>query len=333
MKKRILAGFMAAVMCCGLFAGCKSSSDSGKKKEIMIYSVADDYRNENITKMLNEKFPELDITLNYIGTGSLSAKLAAEGKDTDIDIIVELEMTYLEKCKDSLATLDDIDYSPFVENLVPADKKYAPWLINSGSVIVNRKMLEEKGASVPTSYDDLLKPEYKGLITMPNPKSSGSGYIFLLNLANERGDDAAIEYFDKLAENISGQGFTTSGSGPIQALLQGEAAIGFCNTYYAVNEINKGAELEVIYFDEGAPYNIYPAAMIAGREKDEDIMEVFRYLVNEVSREDKKLYVPEKVFKEQESTLENFPKNIVYGDMTGIDDIETKERLLEKWNH
>lgn len=341
MKRRVIACLMAVVLGCGLLAGCaggeKSSSGAsnpnGKRKAINIYSAGEDYRNENVRKMLNEKFPEYDISVVDIDTGAFAAKVAAEGKDSDIDIIFELETTYVEKCKDSLAVLDDVDFSPYVDDLVPADKKYVPELMLSGSTIINKELLNEKGVPVPTSYDDLLKPEYKGLISMPSPKSSGTGYIFLLNLVNERGEDAAFEYFDKLAENISGQGFTTSGSGPVKALIQGEAAIGLGITYQAAEEIDKGAKLTITYFKEGAPYTTYSSAVIAGKEKDEDIMKVFKYLVNEVSLEDKRLYSPEKVFKTQETTMKNFPQNISYGNMNGISDIELKERLLDKWNH
>lgn len=343
MKRKFIAGIMAAVLGCGLLAGCANggaqnsngdlSNSGGRKKAINIYSAGEDYRNENVRKMLGEKFPEYDISVVDIDTGSFAAKVAAEGKDSDIDIIFELETTYIEKCKDSLAVLDDVDFSPYVDDLVPADKKYVPELMLSGSTIINKELLDEKGVPVPTSYDDLLKPEYKGLISMPSPKSSGTGYIFLLNLVNERGEDAAFEYFDKLAENISGQGFTTSGSGPVKALIQGEAAIGLGITYQAAEEIDKGAKLTITYFKEGAPYTTYSSAVIAGKETDEDIMKVFKYLVNEVSLEDKRLYSPEKVFKTQETTMKNFPQNISYGNMKGISDIELKERLLDKWNH
>lgn len=338
MKKRILSGIMAVVLGCGLITGCESSisgSDgpgAGKRKAINVYSAGEDYRNQNVRKMLTEKFPEYEISVVDIDTGAFAAKVAAEGKDSDIDIIYELETTYVEKCKDSFAVLD-VDYSPYVEELVPEDKKYVPELMLSGSAIINKKVLDEKGVPVPESYDDLTKPEYKGLISMPNPKSSGTGYIFLLNMVNTRGEDAAFEYFDKLAENISGQGFTTSGSGPVKALLQGEAGIGLGITYQAAEEIDNGAELEIKYFKEGAPYTTYSSAVIAGKETDEDIMKVFRYLVKDVSLEDKRLYSPEKVFKQQETSMKSFPENITYADMTGITDIELKERLLDKWNH
>ena len=329
LKKRILSGIMAAVMCCGALTGC------GKKEEksITIYSSAEDYRNENARKMLTEKFPEYKINLVDIDTGALAAKVAAEGKDSDIDIIMELETTYLEKCKDNLATLDDVDFSVFEDNLVPEDKKYTPWLLMSGCVILNKKMLDEKKIAVPTSYDDLLKPEYKGLISMPNPKSSGTGYIFLLNMVNERGEDKAFEYFDKLAENMSGQGFTTSGSGPVKALLQGEAAIGLGMTFQAAEEIEKGSDLEITWFNEGAPYTTYSSAVIAGKEKDEDVMKVFKYIVSDVSPKDKELYNPEKVFKNQKSEMKSFPESVPYGKMDGIRDVAKRDALLDKWTH
>lgn len=329
MKKKIIAGLMSAVMLTAALTGCGSKS----KKTINIYSSAEDYRNENARKMLTEHFPEYDINVVDTDTGTLAAKVAAEGKDSDIDIIMELETTYLEKAKDNLAVLDDVDFSVFEEQYVPADKKYTPWLLMSGAVIINKKLLDEKGAPVPASYDDLLKPEYKGLISMPNPKSSGTGYIFLLNMVNERGEDAAFEYFDKLAGNMSGQGFTTSGSGPVKALVQGEAAIGLGMTFQAATEIENGSDFTIMFFKEGAPYTTYSSAVIAGKEKDEDVMKVFKYIVSDVSPEDKRLYNPEKIFKIQESTMKNFPKTVPYGNMDGISDVAKKDALLDKWNH
>lgn len=327
-KIKFFAAIAALAMCCGLFAGCKS-----EKKTINIYSEADDYRNVHIREMLSEKFgDEYNIVVTDIDSGTFTSKLAAEGKNTEIDIILEMETTYLKKFDDSLAALDDFDFSPFVDELVPADKKYVPWLKFSGAIIINKQVLKDKGVAVPQSYDDLLKPEYKGLISMPNPKSSGTGYIFLLNMINERGEDAAFEYFDKLTENISGQGFTTSGSGPVKALIQGEAGIALGLTYNAAQEIDKGMDFEIKFFEEGAPYTNYAAAVIAGKEKDADIMKVFRYVATEVNLEDKRLYSPEKIFKNQETTIQNFP-DVPYGNMEGIDDIELKERLLDKWTH
>ena len=60
---------------------------------------------------------------------------------------------------------------------------------------------------------------------------------------------------------------------------------------------------------------------------------MFEYFVNVVTPEDKKLYAPEQIYKDKTYEIENFPSGIVYGDMTGIFDINIKEKLLDKWNH
>lgn len=325
--KKCISVLLAAVLCIGLFAACS------KKTSITIYSTSEDFRNEAARKMLNERFPDYEINLIDMDTGTLAAKIAAEGAETEADIILELESTYLEKVSDSLATLDTVDFSVYTENLVPENHKYVPYYLNSGAIIIDPQALAEKGVPVPACYDDLLKPEYKGLLSMPSPKSSGTGYIFLLNLVNERGEEAAFAYFDEFAKNISGQGFTTSGSGPVKALATGEAAIALGMTFQAVQAINEGSDFEILFFEEGAPYSSYSSAVVAGRENNKAVMEVFDYIVSEVTPMDKRLYAPEKIYKDQEITMEHFPKEIPYGEMEGIRDIALKERLLDQWNH
>lgn len=325
--KAASAFLAAAALCLGL------SACGQKKKVITVYASSEDYRIENAQKMLNAKFPEYDIRVEYKSTGDLSAKLLAEGKKTDCDIIMELENVCLEKISDSLAELKDVDFSVYLDELVPANHKYVPFIRTSGSIIVNKKALADKNLPLPASYDDLLKPEYKGLISMPNPKASGTGYIFLLNLVNEWGEEKAFEYFDKLKDNISGAGFTSSGSGPVNALKMGEAAIGLGMTFQAVSEINAGADYEILYFAEGSPYNAYSSAVIDGKQNDEDIMKVFSYILSDVTPKDKELYAPEKIYKNRDFTMENFPENIPYGNMTGLNDITVKENLLSKWKY
>lgn len=332
MKKLTKIFLLTLLLVAGLslLAGCGGDT---KAKTITIYSTAEDYRNEMAREMLNEQFPEYNIQLVDIATGTLAAKLFAEGIETDADIIMELETTYLERVSASLATLSDVDFSVYVDELVPEHHKFVPWYRLCGGVIVDAEALAARGLAVPGSYDDLLQPEYQGLITMPSPKSSSTGYIFLLNMVNERGEDAAFAYFDRLAENMSGQGFTTSGSGPVKALLTGEAAIGLGITYQAVEMINEGNDFDIVFFAEGAPYTTGGSAVISGRETDADIMKVFAYILSDVTPRDKELYAPERIYKEQEINVPNYPQNIPYGDMEGLRDIELKERLLDRWNY
>ena len=74
-----------------------------------------------------------------------------------------------------LADLSSYDTSIYTEDVV-SSKYYLPELRTGGAVIINTEVLAENNLPKPTCYEDLLKPEYKGLISMPDPKSSGTGY-------------------------------------------------------------------------------------------------------------------------------------------------------------
>jgi iron(III) transport system substrate-binding protein len=325
--KRFLALLLA---CCAapLFAGGAKENDS----RVVIYTSTEDFRTEHMQQLLKEKFPAYEIIIQVLSTGNHAAKIKAEGTATEADIILNLETGYLEGLTDALADLSSFKIADFLPELVPAHRKYLPWDKSSGAVIFDRKDLESKGLPVPSSYDDLLKPIYKGRLSMPNPKSSGTGYMFLKSLVNARGEDAAFGYFDRFAENVLQ--FTTSGSGPVNALLQKEAAIGLGMTLTAVQAINsRGAAFELLFFKEGAPSTTTGMAIIKGKDARPVVREVFDFIIAKVVRDDNELYCPEAIFRDSVNKIPNYPKNIPYADMKGIADLSEKERLLAKWKY
>ncbi len=313
-------------LCMLMLTGC------GKNKEsIIIYTTAEDYRIEYLTQRLNEEFPDYDFTIEYMSTGNLAAKLMAEGGSTECDIAYSVEYGYLTKLDnaDMLADLSGYDFSIYEDSTVISDNFIVEYK-NGAGIILNTEVLAERGLAEPQSYEDLLKPEYKGLISMPNPKSSGTGYIFLKSLVNMWGEEAAFEYFDKLTENILQ--YTSSGSGPVNALVQGEVAIGLGMTGQAVTQINEGMPLKIVFFEEGSPYSFYGQAIIKGKENRECVNEVFDFLINTYTYENNEKFFPEKIYKDKDFIIENYPQNIIYSDMSN-DTIEEKERILEMWKY
>ncbi|MDR2768834.1 MAG: extracellular solute-binding protein [Treponema sp.] len=336
MLKRKSACFGAfpviAALLCGLFS-CNGSKAGQDDRRVVIYTSTEDFRTEHMEELIKAKFPDYDIVpLERLSTGNHAARIKAEGADTEADIILNLETGYLDALQDNFADLSSYDLSAFLPELVPASKKYLPWDKSSGAIVFNREKLDGLGLPVPASYDDLLNPAYKGLVSMPNPKSSGTGYMFLVSLVNAWGEDAAFSYFDRLADNILQ--FTTSGSGPVNALIQGEAAIGLGMTLTAVQAINsRGIPLEMVFFGEGAPSITTGMAIIKGKDSRPIVREVFEFAMTTLAAEDKELYCPEPIFKDQPNAIANYPKSIPYADMSGVYDQDLKARLLERWKY
>ncbi len=332
----LIVAVVLSVSFCAYAEGFKITAPEATEKldnssnRVLIYHATEEYRVEYFMNRLKEQFPDYDIIMEYMPTGNLAAKLITEGYDTDIDIVYDLDASYVEQMDEYLADLSAYDQSIYMEDCISPTSKFLPTLRNGGAIIINPAVLEERGLKEPTCYDDLLKPEYQGLISMPNPKSSGSGYMFLKSLVNAWGEEKAFEYFDALAENILQ--FTSSGSGPVNALVQGEAAIGLGQTGQAVTEINKGANLKILYFEEGSPYSLYCFGIPEGKQNRKAVKDVFDFFYTELVTEDLELFFPEPIYKEYTPEIDNYPKDIHYADMSNNTAAE-KTRLLENWEY
>ena len=326
MRKNLICVLALRLTVSAILCGC-----GGSKEAVLIYTTVEAYVIEDMNARLSEQFPNYDITVEYVSTGNHAAKLLAEGTNSECDITYDLEYGYMEQLARAgvLADLSCYDKSIYMDDTVVSDYYLIQCRVG-GAVILNTELLKTKGLPEPTCYEDLLKPEYAGMISMANPKSSGTGYMFLKSLVNAWGEEKAFAYFDALTPNVLQ--YTSSGSGPVNALLQGEAAIGFGMTSHAVTQINEGAPLKVIFFSEGSPFTLYGQGMIAGKETRQCVKEVFDFLVNTYSYELNEKFFPEQMFKDVVYNVENYPQNIVYSDMSG-NTIEEKTRLLEMWKY
>ncbi|MDQ1911997.1 extracellular solute-binding protein [Paenibacillus sp. GD4] len=74
----------------------------------------------------------------------------------------------------------------------------------------------------PETYEDLLRPELKGRIEIPDPETSGTGYTLLASLTQERGEERALELMKELKQQSVSTSF--SGITSAQRLAVGEVA-------------------------------------------------------------------------------------------------------------
>ncbi|MFV0381080.1 MAG: extracellular solute-binding protein [Breznakia sp.] len=302
-----------------------------EKDSIIIYSSLEQFRGDAMQEALNKEFPEKDIRVMYISTAKSASKISVEKDKNDADIVAALESSYLIKVEEQLADIEGISKLNYVDGLTLEDNnnRFVTWERQAGAFVIRQEILDKYGLEAPKTYDDLLDKKYKGLIAMPDPKSSGTGYFFYKSVVNERGEEAALTYFRKLEKNI--KQFTESGSGPMKLLIQGEVGIALSLTFQGVNEINNNMPFTIIFPEIGSPFSITGTALMKRSQDNEDVREVYSYLINEFIKVDKEKFSPEQIFVGQINTIPNYPKNIPYADMRGIGDIKEKERLLGLW--
>jgi len=141
--------------------------------------------------------------LNSGDSGSMLNK-AILSKDAPLaDVLYGVDNTFLSRAQ---AADIFVPYTPagvvYEEGINPADS--APLIpVDRGYVVINYDVaaLQKRGLLPPQSLQDLLMPEYKGLLIVQNPALSSPGLAFLLATVAEFGPAKWQGYWKLLREN------------------------------------------------------------------------------------------------------------------------------------
>lgn len=83
---------------------------------------------------------------------------------------------------------DELELDP-QNRLLPVDFGYV-------TLNYDRGWFEQQGLAVPQTLADLTRPEYRGLLALPNPATSSPGLAFLLTTIATFGEDGDTTYLD-----------------------------------------------------------------------------------------------------------------------------------------
>jgi thiamine transport system substrate-binding protein len=136
--------------------------------------------------------------------GELVNKAALTAGNPEGDVLFGVDSTLLSRAL--AAGVFDPYVSPAAAD-VPAALKAATQdavtPVDYGDVCINvdDAWFAKKGIAIPTTLDDLTKPEYKDLLVVQNAATSSPGLAFLLATIATYGEDGYQDYWSKLRAN------------------------------------------------------------------------------------------------------------------------------------
>lgn len=129
--------------------------------------------------------------------------------------------------------------------------------------MVNREEIERLGLTVPKDWDDLIKPEYEGLVGISNPSTAGTAKLVINTMVQMKGHDEAMEYFKALDKNV--YQYTKSGSGPSKMVGPGECVIAVGFLHDGITQILAGYDnIDLVIPSSGTSYEIGATAIFKG---------------------------------------------------------------------
>jgi iron(III) transport system substrate-binding protein len=252
-------------------------------EDLTVYTAieADDLK--KYAERFNKDHP--DITIKWVrdSTGIVTAKLLAEKDNPQADVIWGLAATSLMLLKNEGMLepyapngLDKLDGRFRDSSEPPAWVGMDAW---SAVLCFNTVEADRLKLPKPAGWKDLLKPVYKGYVVMPNPNSSGTGFLDVSSWLQLFGEDAGWKYMDGLHQNIAA--YTHSGSKPCKQAAQGEVPIGISFEFRAARLKADGAPIDIIVPEEGIGWDMEATAIVKGTKKLEAVKTLIDWSVSE----------------------------------------------------
>ena len=229
-----------------------------QKTELNVYTALETDQLKAYTEGFNKAYPNIELKWTRDSTGVITSKLLAEKANPVADLVVGVSAS-------SMAVFGNEGmlqgYAPKgLDKISPQyrDPANPPlWVgmdVYGAAICFNTVEAAKLGLPKPETWKDLTKPIYKGRVVMPNPASSGTGYLDVTGWIQMWGDADAWKFMDALHQNIAQ--YTHSGSKPCKMAGAGEFPIGVSFEYRAVTTKKSGAPIDIVFPTEGLGWDL-----------------------------------------------------------------------------
>ncbi|MCP2280202.1 2-aminoethylphosphonate ABC transporter substrate-binding protein [Nocardia amikacinitolerans] len=193
----VTATVVAVTAACG-------GTGSGGSETVTVYSAdgLDAWYRTHFDKFRSET----GIAVNVVaaGSGEVVNRLEKEQSNPQADVVVTLP-PFIQKA-DAAGLLQPlgVDTSAYPATEKDPNGRFVSLAGNYLNFIANNSVDASK-----LTWDDLLKPEYKGKLQYSTPGQAGDGTAVLILLQQLRGKDGALEYLKRLQVNNVGPSAST----------------------------------------------------------------------------------------------------------------------------
>ncbi|AZL87146.1 putative 2-aminoethylphosphonate ABC transporter substrate-binding protein [Aliivibrio salmonicida] len=324
MKNRFMKGSLTALI--SLLA-----TNAFAAQEVTVYTAFETDLLAKYKSAFETDNPDIEIKWVRDSTGIMTAKLLAEKNNPQAEVVWGLAGSSLALLKNEGVVKP---YMPANEDelkdaLVDPQANKA-WYGNYAffnAICFNEIVAKQYNLPKPTSWEELTKPIYKGHIAMPNPASSGTGYMQVSAWIQNMGDDKAWNYMKRLDNNIAH--YTHSGSKPCVQAGMGEVAIGISMATRGAKLKTQGAPLDVI-IPEGIGWEADAVGLVKPSEAAKRVVDW------SISKTANELYIqsyPVVAHKDVTSDVKNYPnvqESMAKMDFSRMGD--ERQSVLKTWS-
>ena len=226
--------------------------------ELTLYTSSPQPIANSLKAEFEKKFPSVQVTIFRAGTEDLMAKLKAEveARAVQADVLLVADGPTFEQLKKDnlLAQYRSPEAASLLQELVDRDGFYYGTKLLSTVVAYNTLQVR----SPPAGFRDLLKPEFKGKVGLPDPGISGAASYNLVIFTSL--PDFGWDFYRGLKDNdaVVVQGNPQA----IEKIVSGEFAAGLVTDFDTRAAKARGSPIDYIWPNEGVPVITEPIGIL-----------------------------------------------------------------------
>jgi len=244
-----------------LAAGTAMAEPSGR---LLLYTSQPNADAQQTIDAFMAAHPDVEVEFFRDGTTKVMAKLeseyAAGSPQPDVLLIADTVTMEGLEAEGRLMPHTDADVSAYDPQLMDDEGHYFSTKLITTGIIYNTA-----APMVPSSYEDLLKPEAAGKIIIPSPLTSGAATITMATLTSD--PSLGWDYYESLAEQDT---LAEGGNGGVyRAVAGGEKLYGFVVDFLAIRNREEGAPIDFVFPEEGVSFVTEPVAVLSTAQNPE----------------------------------------------------------------
>jgi len=308
---------------------------AAQKTRLTVYTALENDQLGPYKEAFEKDNPTVEIAWVRDSTGVMTARLIAEKDNPRADVIWGLSASSVVQFE-NLGMLTG--YTPKgADGIKPMFKDTKNPTVWTGMdaylsvVCFNTAEAAKSKAPAPKSWKDLTNAAYKDQIVMPNPASSGTGYLTIAAWLQVMGEAEGWKYMDELHKNIAV--YTHSGSAPCVQAARGERLMGIGFDMRGASEKSKGAPIDLILPTEGAGWEMEATAIMKGTKNLEAAQKLVDWTVSKTANTLYGKYYAIVAMPGIDAAPPNYPanaeKSMVKNDLAWM--AKERDRILAEW--
>ena len=264
------------------------------KDTVVVYTSLENEEVVDYLEFAKQQLPDLDIQAIRLSTGELGARMLAERDNPQADCIWGWAVTNMSEFvpKGMLQPYKAKGADKIPSRFKDPNDNWVAIDLYAAALVPNTKVLESKNLPMPKGWHDLLNPVYTDMLIMPNPASSGTGFLQVASLlvlldpdykTKPVEENKAWDFLEKLDKNM-GQ-YIKSGSKPAKLTAAGEYAVG-CSFAFVYSSLKKkGFPVALVMPEEGAGYELEANALLKGAKHEAAAKKFLDWAISEPAME------------------------------------------------